>query len=133
MTAVRHRFDCAKSRHYFVTQRHDTLNLALAELARSCGYLVHVESSFPAHVLSQCDAQKSGRMHCVSHSQERGALPLLRNNTRELVDVTVVRPTCLTELRNSTTSGSHVVPLTAAARAKAAKHRLYDAEYARHG
>jgi hypothetical protein len=58
---------------------------------------------------------------------------LLPNNTCELVDVTVVRPTCLTELHNSTISGSHVVPLAVAAQADAARHPLYHAECAKHG
>jgi hypothetical protein len=116
-----------------VTQRHDALKLALAELARSCGYLVEVEPNFPAHVTTSIDARTGEQVHSVSHTLARGDLLLLRNNTRELIDVTVKRPTCLTELRHSGAFGPHMVPLATAARAEAAKHKLYDAECAKHG
>jgi hypothetical protein len=128
-----HMHSCTLQHGASVTQRHDALKLALAELARSCGYLVEVEPSFPAHVTTHVDEYTGEQVHSSSHTLARGDLLLLRNNTRELVDVTVVRPTCLTELRGSATAGSHIAPLASATRAEAAKHRLYDAECAKHG
>jgi len=45
----------------------------------------------------------------------RGDLLLLRNDTRQLIDVTVARHTSLTELKHGTaTSGPHMQPLVAA-------------------
>jgi len=128
-----HMHSCTLQQGVSVRRRHDALKLALAELARSCGYLVEVEPSFPARVTSQRDESTGEQRHAVTRVQARGDLLLLRNNTRELVDVTVVRPTCLTQLRGSAATGSHMAPLAAARKAEAHKHTLYDAECALHG
>jgi hypothetical protein len=73
---------CTLQRTTNVSQRHDVLWRWRS--SRAPGYLVEIESSFPAHVTTQRDAQKGGRVHCVSHSQERGdLLVLLPNNTCE--------------------------------------------------
>ena len=62
----------------------------------------------------------------------------MRNGTRQLIDVTVVRPTSLTWLTRGTTptgslTGSHMQPLVAARAAEAKKLRTYSAECAHHG
>ena len=62
-----------------------------------------------------------------------GDLLLERDNTRQLIDVTVARPTTLTLLRGPASSGAHLQPLVAAAQAEQRKHATYDAECARHG
>ena len=60
--------------------------------------------------------------HLVQHIDKtnlRGDLLLVRNNVRQLIDVTVVRPTTLTLLTHgSTNGGSHIVPLVAASQAE---------------
>ena len=128
-----HMRSCTLQQGASVKQCHDALKQALAELARSCGYLVEVEPFFPARVTTHHDAATGAQVHRVERTGQHGDLLLLRNNTRELIDVTVVRPTSLTELRGSNSSGSHVAPLAAATRAEADKHKLYDAECAKHG
>jgi hypothetical protein len=57
----------------------------------------------------------------------------VRGNLRQLIDVTVVRPTTLTLLRGPARTGSHLRPLVAAAAAERRKHGGYDVECAKHG
>lgn len=58
----------------------------------------------------------------------------MRHNVRELIDVTVVRPTTLTLLtRGSARHGAHLQPLVAATQAEKKKHHSYDVECAKHG
>lgn len=64
---------------------------------------------------------------------EHGDLLLVRGSTRELIDVTVARPTTLTLLHGSASGGAHMQPLVATAQAEKRKHAQYDAECARHG
>ena len=56
-----------------------------------------------------------------------GDLLLVRGNSRQLIDVTVVRPTTLTLLRGPALTGTHLQPLVAAAAAEKRKHDSYDA------
>ena len=114
-------------------RRHDQLKLVLADLARSCGYHVEVEPLFPARVQYQPDPVTGVVTRSVTKELKHGDLLLIRNNTRELIDLTVVRPTTLTQLRGSATGGAHMQPLVAATRAEKAKHQMYDAECVRHG
>ena len=62
-----------------------------------------------------------------------GDLLLVRHNVRQLIDVTVVRPTTLTLLRGPASSGAHLQPLVAATPAEKRKHAAYDSECAKHG
>jgi len=106
----------------------------LAELARSCGYSVEVEPSFPAaRDIISYDPVTGQRAATERPVLEHGDLLLVRGSTRELIDVTVARPTTLTLMRGSATGGAHMQPLVATAQAEKRKHATYDAECARHG
>jgi hypothetical protein len=66
--------------------------------------------------------------------QEHGDLLLVRHGTRQLIDVTVVRPTTLTLLqRGAAATGSHMKPLVAADDAERLKLAKYTAECQRAG
>jgi hypothetical protein len=108
--------------------------MVLAELARSCGYLVEIEPRFPAHIEVQLDPTTGERLsHATQPPLIHGDLLLVRHNVRLLVDVTVARPTTLTLLRGSANNGAHLRPLVAAAQAEKRKHTDYDDECAKHG
>jgi hypothetical protein len=53
----------------------------------------------------------------VGKPLERGDLLLVHGSTRQLIDVTVARPTTLTQLRGPASSGAHLQPLVATAQA----------------
>ena len=129
-----HAHSCGMQHGRSVKQRHDALKQVLAELARSCGYHVEVEPQFPTIVEMRLD-ESSGRItQHIDRTNLRGDLLFVRNNVRQLIDVTVVRPTTLTLLgHGSTTGGSHIVPLVAASAAEKTKHDKYDTACARHG
>ncbi|MDR3401982.1 MAG: reverse transcriptase domain-containing protein [Chthoniobacter sp.] len=128
-----HAHSCAMQQGVSVRRRHDTLKLVLAELARSCGYHVEVEPRFPPTIEMRLDPVTGERVQRATQPLARGDLLLIRDNTRQLVDVTVVRPTTLTHLRGPATTGSHLRPLAAADQAEKHKHQTYDAECAKHG
>ena len=128
-----HMHSCVLQQGASVKRRHDALKLVLAELARSCGYHVEIEPPFPAQVQRGLNPQTGEQTHSVHSTQIRGDLLLVRHNTRELIDVTVVRPTSLTGLQRAGPDGPHMQPLVAACSAETGKHRTYDAECARHG
>ena len=129
-----HVHSCTLQKGVSVKRRHDTLKMVLAELARSCGYHVEVEPRFPATVEVQWDPATGERVtHASKPPLIHGDLLLVRHNVRQLIDVTVVRPTTLTLLRGSSTHGAHLQPLVAAAQAESRKHVAYDNECARHG
>jgi hypothetical protein len=128
-----HAHSCAMQQGVSVKQRHDALKQVLAELARSCGYQVEVEPRFPPIIETRIDSTGQFVQH-THRTHEHGDLLLVRSNVRQLIDVTVVRPTTLTLLtRGSSTGGSHIVPLVAATQAEKHKHDKYDIECARHG
>jgi len=128
-----HAHSCVMQEGVSVRRRHDSIKLALAQLARDCGYHVEVEPQFPTTFHSQLN-QTTGRIEQRVHRpQTHGDLLLIRDNTRQLIDVTVVRPTSLTRLRGPAASGVHLQPLVAASAAERTKHASYDAECARHG
>ena len=114
-------------------QRHDSVKQVLAELARSCGFHVEVEPRFPATVETRFDAATGAHVQSVTKPLAHGDLLLVRGNSRQLIDVTVVRPTTLTLLRGPARTGAHLQPLVAAAAAEKRKHDSYDAECAKHG
>lgn len=128
-----HAHSCALQQGVSVKRRHDALKQVLAELARSCGYHVEIEPRFPATVEMRLDVTTGERVRVVTRPLTHGDLLLVRNSTRQLIDVTVVRPTTLTLLRGPTSSGSHLQPLVAATHAEKRKHDSYDVECARHG
>jgi hypothetical protein len=102
-------------------------------LARSCGFHVEVEPRFPATVETRFDAATGAHVQSVSKPLAHGDLLLVRGNSRQLIDVTVVRPTTLTLLRGPARTGAHLQPLVAAAAAEKRKHDSYDAECTKHG
>ena len=129
-----HSHSCAMQQGVTVKQRHDALKQVLAELARSCGYHVEVEPRFPTIFETRLDNATGQFVQHIHRTDEHGDLLLVRNNVRQLIDVTVVRPTTLTLLsRGSHNGGSHIVPLVAATQAEKHKHEKYDSECARHG
>lgn len=128
-----HAHSCTLQEGVSVKQRHDSVKQVLAELARSCGYHVEVEPRFPATVETRLDTVTGEHVHSVSKLLAHGDLLLVRGNTRQLIDVTVVRPTTLTLLRGPASTGAHLQPLVAAAAAEKRKHGSYDVECAKHG
>jgi len=128
-----HSHSCNLQRGVSVKQRHDEIKQVLAELARSCGYRVEVEPRFPLTVDVSYDPTTGQQVHRFDTPGEHGDLLLVRGSTRELIDVTVARPTTLTLLRGSASSGAHLQPLVAATLAEKRKHAYYDAECAKHG
>jgi len=133
-----HMHSCTLQEGVSVKRRHDAIKLALAELARSCGYHVEVEPRFPPRVEHRRCAETGAWQRTAIQQQQHGDLLLVRNGTRQLIDVTVVRPTSLTWLQHGATSagaasGSHMQPLVAASAAEAKKLRTYSAECAHHG
>ena len=93
-----HMHSCTMQEGVSVKRRHDAIKLALAQLARECGYHVEVEPRFPARFIAArhpMSGSGSSSSSSTSHQeQKRGDLLLLRNGTRQLIDVTVVsRPT----------------------------------------
>ena len=58
---------------------------------------------------------------------------IVRANQYELIDVTVARPTTLTQLNASARVNPTTVPLAAACDAEQIKHKKYDEECAHHG
>ena len=129
-----HSHSCTLQKGVSVKRRHDVLKMVLAELARSCGFIVEVEPRFPAIVEVQLDPITGERVSVATKPPLiHGDLLLVRHNSRLLVDVTVARPTTLTLLRGSANSGAHLRPLVAAAEAEKHKHVTYDNECAKHG
>jgi hypothetical protein len=128
-----HAHSCDLQRGVSVKQRHDELKQVLAELARSCGYRVEVEPRFPVAVSTRYDPATGQHVHCVSKTDEHGDLLLVRGSTRQLIDVTVARPTTLTLMHGPASTGAHLQPLVAAAQAEKRKHGTYDAECSKHG
>jgi hypothetical protein len=129
-----HSHSCTLQKGVSVKRRHDVIKMVLAELARSCGYIVEIEPRFPAHIEVQLDPTTGERLsHATQPPLIHGDLLLVRHNVRLLVDVTVARPTTLTLLRGSANNGAHLRPLVAAAQAEARKHATYDNECAKHG
>jgi len=129
-----HAHSCCLQKGVSLKRRHDDLKQVLAELARSCGYSVEVEPLFPAvRDIISYDPSTGQQAKVERPVLEHGDLLLVRGSTRELIDVTVARPNCLTLLRGSAANGAHMRPLVAAAQAEERKHTTYDAECARHG
>jgi hypothetical protein len=130
-----HSHSCNLQHGVSVKQRHDDIKQVLAELARSCGYRVKVEPRFPITVETRYDPTPGSRQHVqhINKPGQHGDLLLVRGSTRQLIDVTVARPTTLTLLRGPASTGSHLQPLAAAAQAEKRKHDTYDAECSKHG
>ena len=128
-----HAHSCTLQEGVSIKHRHDAVKQVLAELARSCGYHVEVEPRFPAIIESRVDPVTRRPAQCAVKSLAHGDLLLVRNSTRQLIDVTVVRPTTLTLQRGPASSGAHMQPLVAATQAEKRKHNSYDAECAKHG
>ena len=130
-----HSHSCNLQHGVSVKQRHDDIKQVLAELARSCGYRVEVEPRFPVTVETRYDPTPGSRQHVqhINKPGQHGDLLLVRGSTRQLIDVTVARPTTLTLLRGPASTGSHLQPLAAAAQAEKRKHDTYDAECSKHG
>ena len=123
-----HAHSCTLQEGVSVKRRHDLLKQVLAELARSCRYHVEVEPRFPATVECRLDPVTMRSVQHVHRPLAHGDLLLVRNQTRQLIDVTVVRPTTLTMLRGPASTGAHLQPLVAVAAAEQRKHAAYDAE-----
>jgi len=128
-----HAHACLSQEGVSIKRRHDVLKLVLAQLARECGYHTEIEPRFPSRVESRLDAATGQLIQHAFQPQIHADLLLIRDNTRQLIDVSVVRPTTLTMLRGSAAGGSHLQPLVAAADAEKLKHATYDAECAKHG
>ena len=134
-----HAHSCVLQQGASVRRRHDAVKLALAELARSCGYHVEIEPHFPQPVEYRLNSSTGSMERCtVEQPDIRGDLLLLRNGRRLLLDVTVVRPTSLKWLKHGATrahetSGAHMQPLVAAADAEAHKLHTYSAACQRAG
>lgn len=134
-----HAHSCVLQQGASVRRRHDAGKLALAELARSCGYHVEIEPHFPQPVEYRLNSITGSMERCtVEQPAIRGNLLLLRNGRRLLLDVTVVRPTSRKWLKHGATrahetSGAHMQPLVAAADAEAHKLQTYSAACQRAG
>ena len=107
--------------------------MVLAELARSCGYHVEIEPRFPSTIETRLDPATGELTQSAHQALPHGDLLLVRHNERQLIDVTVARPTQLTLQRGPASGGAHLRPLVAASQAEKRKHRSYDAECAKHG
>ena len=129
-----HAHSCVRQKGTSIDQRHEVLKLLLARLLRSCGWHVEVEPRFPPRTESSVDADTGAIVTtAVPPVDIHGDLLLIRDNQRLLLDVTVARPTCLTQLRRSAHTSASVIPLAAASDAEKRKHRTYGAECAHHG
>ena len=114
-----------------VTSRHHRIaGEVVAHCARQKGYTVVREPLFDSVVATTTAVDPMTGVEFdqeqVFHDQERGDLLLIRGDELLLIDVTIVRPTAPTHLRNPrlkvTTCG-----LACAAAAERAKHVKYDA------
>jgi hypothetical protein len=113
-----------------VTSRHHRIAGEVAHFARQGGYSVVREPLFDSVVVMATAVDPVTGIEFdqeqVAHDTERGDLLLIRGDQRLLIDVTIVRPTAPTHMRNLrlkvTTRG-----LTCAAAAERAKHAKYDA------
>ena len=96
---------------------------------------MEVEPRFPITVETRYEPTLGGHQHVqhINKPGQHGDLLLVRGSTRQLIDVTVARPTTLTLLRGPASTGSHLQPLAAAAQAEKRKHDTYDAECSKHG
>jgi len=131
-----HAHSCLYQEGTSVKLRHDLIKLVLAELARQCNYHVEVEPDFPPRLESHYNVSTGESTITPANQVDiRGDLLLIRDNTRQLIDVTVARPTSMTHLSQSETSinGAHLHPLIAATEAEKYKHRKYDQECSTHG
>jgi len=119
-----------------ITSRHHAVAAVLGTLARSVGYSVIREPTFGSIVVKTPSIDPTSgasiEVESLEHDLDRGDLLLIRGDERLLVDVTVVRPTATTHLRNShlsvTTKG-----LSCAAAADKMKHVKYDSLCAERG
>jgi hypothetical protein len=127
-----HVYSCSLQRGVSARRRHDELKQMLAELARLRGYSVEVEPFSVRRDVISYDPVTGQRAVTERPVLEHGDLLLVRGSTRELIDVTVARPTMLTLLHGSASGGALMQPLVAAAQAEKRKHAQYDAGCARH-
>ena len=117
-----------------VTSRHHRIAGVLAGLARSVGYTVVREPPFGSVVATSSavdpDTGAPFDVDDVFTDSARGDLLLLRGDERLLVDVTVVRPTAPTHLRNArlAVATKGLACAAAAERAKRAKYGALCAE-----
>ena len=134
-----------------VTSRHHRLAGELAHIARSVGYtvvreppfgsIVVVSSSAPAPVTGENGKDEEEvelaegsdiDVEQVRHDDQRGDLLLIRGDERLLIDVTIVRPTAPTNMRNRALAVTRR-GLSCASAAERVKHRKYDALCAERG
>jgi len=117
-----------------VTSRHHRIAGVLAGLARSVGYTVVREPPFGSVVATSSatdpDTGAPFDVDDVFIDDARGDLLLIRGDERLLVDVTVVRPTAPTHLRNArlAVATKGLACAAAAERAKQAKYGALCAE-----
>jgi hypothetical protein len=131
-----HAHSCTLQEGTSVKFRHDTSKMVVAGLSRSCGGHVIVEPQFPPRLVTELDGA-TGRPNTVARPPIgiHGDLLIVHNNTCQLIDFTVARPTQMTLLRGNVTDAGKTFtqPLIAAAAAEKRKHGTYDAECAVHG
>ena len=112
------------------TARHHRIAGEVAHAARQAGYSVVHEPPFDSVVATTTSVDPVTGLEFdqeqIFHDTERGDLLLIRGDERLLIDVTIVRPTAPTHLRNPRLKVTEC-GLACAAAAERAKHAKYDA------
>ena len=112
------------------TARHHRIAGEVAHAARQAGYSVVYEPPFDSVVATTTSIDPVTGLgfdqEQIFHDTERGDLLLIRGDERLLIDVTIVRPTAPTHLRNPRLKVTKC-GLACAAAAERAKHAKYDA------
>ena len=112
------------------TARHHRIAGEVAHAARQAGYSVVREPPFDSVVATTTSIDPMTGLELdqerIFHDTERGDLLLIRGDERLLIDVTIVRPTARTHLRNPRLKVTEC-GLACAAAAERAKHAKYDA------
>ncbi len=114
---------CIKETGASVARRHHRIAQTLGRLAHSVGYIVSYEPPFAASIETEVNAETGEAQECVLENNLRGDLLLIRHNDRLLVDVTVGRPTGITEMSLRDPNAAHATATAAEKR----KHTKYDA------
>ena len=124
-----HFHSCLKDKA-FTTQRHEAIVQVVIKLARSVGFHATHEPRFPSTLVPTIDPTTNQETTKLDQNLKHGDILLIHGNKQILIDVSVTRPTGLTHLH---TKDMNRVPKLSAKLTEVRKHRLYDAECAKHG
>jgi hypothetical protein len=116
-----------------VSRRHHSLVQAVAALAKSVGYHATIEPSFPVQITTTTDPVTNQLTYTKYQSHKRGDILLIRGNQALLLDISVTRPTCTTNMTLTQTKDVTTQPGAATSTVEQRKHAHYDEECKTHG